>query len=55
MEKVNGFLKEKADPSKNSISELKALMKDNNPAPRLQDRYKYLPGTSFLPDLLVDR
>lgn len=52
--KVRGFLEAKTDPSKTSVNELKELMKDNNPRPRLQDRYKYLPGTSFLPDLLAD-
>ena len=52
--KIQGYLDAKTDPSKSSVSELKELMKDNNPRPRLQDRYKYLPGTSFLPDLLVD-
>lgn len=52
--KVQGFLGAKTEPSKTSVNELKELMKDNNPRPRLQDRYKYLPGTSFMPDLLVD-
>lgn len=52
--KVQVFLDAKTDPSKTSVNELKELMKDNNPRPRLQDRYKYLPGTSFLPDLLAD-
>lgn len=52
--KVKGFIDAENEPSKTSINELKELMKDNNPRPRLQDRYKYLPGTSFMPDLLVD-
>lgn len=52
--KISGFLRENATPSKTSVNELKDLMKDKNPGSRLQDRYKYLPGTSFLPDLLVD-
>lgn len=53
-QKVKAFLKEKQEPSKTAVTELKELMKDNNPRPRLQDRYKYLPGTSFMPDLLID-
>lgn len=41
----------KVESSKNSIIALKEYIVDNsNP----KDRYKYLPGTSFLPDLLVD-
>lgn len=52
--KVQGALNANDEPSKSSVNELKALMKDNNPRDRIQDRYKYLPGTSFLPDLLVD-
>ncbi|CAL92974.1 hypothetical protein [Azoarcus olearius] len=52
--KVQGFLEAKTAPSKSAVNDLKELMKDNNPRPRLQDRYKYLPGTSFIPDLLVD-
>ncbi len=52
--KIKASLDAKTTPSKTSVNELKDLMKDNNPRPRLQDRYKYLPGTSFMPDLLVD-
>lgn len=52
--KIKNSLKANAEPSNTSVSALKDLMKDNNPKPRSQDRYKYLPGTSFLPDLLVD-
>lgn len=52
--KIEAAIRQDTEPSKTSINELKELMKDNNPKPRLQDRYKYLPGTSFLPDLLVD-
>jgi len=52
--KVQKSLAENAEPSKTSVNDLKDLMKDNNPRPRLQDRYKYLPGTSFMPDLLID-
>lgn len=45
------WLPNKADKSK--LGNLKALMGDNPPKAQ-PDRYKFLPGTFFLPDLVVD-